>query len=104
MWQEGAGGAIASHAHAGAVINVDCGSCDAHTVAKAIAIASDATPIAFAAGQLHVSSCSDACLNGGEGPATPPCKDGEEFLPNAQTQLESCASPSTQGWQRTVVA
>lgn len=103
MWQEGAGGAIASAAHAGAVVNVDCGSCNPHTVAKAIGVASDATPISFAAGQLRVGSCSDACLNGGEGPATPPCKEGEEYLPDAQAQLDSCAAPTTQGWQRTLV-
>ena len=86
------------------LLQIDCGGCNPHTVAKAIAVSSDATSIVFKAGQLAVSVCQGVCLNGGQGPAVPPCKDGEDYLPNAQLQLEPCASGDTQGWTRTVVS
>ena len=105
LWNEHSNGNIESVFHAGACINIDCNSCSSHTVAKIIACDSS-TAVAYSSnnnGQLGVNICSSMCLNYGVGPAVPPCKQGEEYLPNVQIQLDSCKNTDTQGWQRIVV-
>ena len=85
---------LASLGVPGACINVDCDKCEPHRVAK-LADCSNAVPFAFnaSAGTLAYTGggCSGLCLDGGEGPAVPPCEPGEFFMSEGQAQLTPCA-------------
>lgn len=86
-------------------VNVDCDNCADTTVTKLLDVASP-SPIAFNyAGQLVYTCPSGAsmCLNGGQTKPTPPCNGQEPYLAT-QVQVYDCSSPTTQGWQRVVVA
>ena len=87
-------------------LSVDCDYCNEHTVTKLYAC-HGASSITFNATsqQLLINDCPNnrMCLNNGNGPAIPPCKAGEEYLPNTQLQLANCTNPDTQGWERIVV-
>jgi hypothetical protein len=85
-------------------VNVDCDKCAAHTVAK-LTVCSDAVAFSYspATGQLQFtgSSCSGPgmCLDGGEGPAEPPCEPGEFYMPQGQAQLLACGAQGTGVWK-----
>jgi hypothetical protein len=116
---------LSSAAVPNACANIDCNSCAAHTLAKAIDCSSstqfifdvapsapgeDAASAASASGSLRVTACGSSsdgsvCLNGGQGPSVPPCKPGEFYLPNGQVQLASCnASEAQHVWRIVPVA
>jgi hypothetical protein len=52
-------------------------------------------------GQLvyAVNSGATMCLNGGQGPVTPPCNSQEPFI-EAQVNIDDCSAPTTSGWAR----
>lgn len=51
---------------------------------------------------LHVANDgSTLCLNGGQGPVTPPCNHAEEYIPT-QVNIDLCSEATTSGWQRVV--
>lgn len=103
-WIERADGSLESQLHAGNCANIDCNSCNAHTVAKAIACES-AAPLEWRGSSLAVTSCAEGnmCLDDGStGAPNPPCKSGEQFLAT-QVTLASCAIAAAQGWTRIVV-
>lgn len=106
VWDDGLGFVAPLPAYGPAAnIDLDCTECVAHRVLKLLGAAGPDTPIAYANGQL-VLTCSDGatvmCLNGGQGPITPPC-NSDEFYVQDQIQIDDCSAPSTQGWTRVVV-
>jgi hypothetical protein len=92
----------------GVYLNVDCNSCGAHTVVKAINDSASATPLAYspALGQLEVGGvCAGRgmCVgDGADGTPSPPCKGGEGVRAD-QLTLAACSDTSSQGWVRVVV-
>ena len=94
---DGAAGAVMSGALEGAPagLDVDCDSAAPHALVKLLA--SGFNDFVFEGGRLQKSG-TGACLNTGQGPATPPCgPKSEVWLPN-QVQLAACADASAQGW------
>ena len=107
-WLERADGSgfLESQLHAGVCVDVDCNSCAAHTVTKAMPCDS-ASALRFdsADGQIVVVGCGAgaACIDDGtSGAPNPPCKDGEAFLPT-QLTLAACSSDVTKNWTRVVL-
>lgn len=99
-----AGGApltLASAAVPGTCINVDCDQCEAHRVAK-LAACDDAVPFVFNASSAQLAyvggACEGLCLDGGEGPAVPPCEPGEFFMSEGQAQLLPCGDAAAGVW------
>ena len=98
MWEELGAGVVASAAFPDACLAVDCHFSTPHTTVKAAPCSmASATAFAPAEGQLQVPG--GVCLNGGQGPATPPCKPGEWYRAD-QIQVDSCAESTTTGWIR----
>lgn len=106
VWDDSSG--ILSNVRYGSdsAINIDCNSGTPHAVAKCLYVpgGGSGNPIAFSAasnGQLVYTSNSGStlCLNGGQGPVTPPCNSAENFIAT-QVNIDLCSNPSTTGWTR----
>jgi hypothetical protein len=107
---------LTNAANASNAVNVDCNKCAPNTVTKSMS-SGESDAFVFLpsggtggslVGSLSIASCGtgDAamCLNGGQGPAVPPCDPGEFYMPTGQLQLESCSSPDAKWvWEMRVV-
>jgi hypothetical protein len=81
-------------------VNIDCDATKPGTVAKLLGLASGGwNDIGLnGAGQLEWAG-TGMCLDGGEGPAIPPCGAGEATAPQ-QITVQPCAAAATTGWTR----
>ena len=85
-------------------VNVDCDSCSAGRVAKALQGSGSDGNVQprFVAGRLEIAGCPDFCLDGGQGPAAPTCEPGEATAA-AQITVVACSAAAASGWTREVV-
>ena len=87
-----------SPGYAGSVLNIDCDSCTAGTLAKVSSNRGYASAVVFSGGQLQAQACPGMCLSGlSSAPRTRPCKAGEPFS-GAQVILVPCGSSDANGW------